>query len=130
MTLVDTTRWWVVANYQENALSVIRSGQTAELSFLMYPGEVFTGKVESIGWGVGQGQGEASGDLPLVENPKAWLNLSQRFQVRLQPGDLGPERPLRVGATARVVIFTDADSFFNPIARWLMRIASNLDFIY
>ena len=130
MTLVDTTRWWVVANYRENALSVIRPEQPAELSFMMYPGVVFSAQVESIGWGVGQGQGEASGDLPLVENPKAWLNVSQRFQVRLKPGNLGPDRPLRVGATARVVIFTEPESLFDPIARWLMRFASYLDYIY
>lgn len=135
MTLVDTTRWWVVANYQENALSVIQPGQPADLSFIMYPGEVFSGKVQSIGWGVGEGQGLASGELPVVENPKAWLNLSQRFQVRLTPDDLPPNalgtaRPFRVGASVRAVIFTEQDSLFNPVARWLIRTASYLDYIY
>ncbi|MEM8660090.1 MAG: HlyD family secretion protein, partial [Pseudomonadota bacterium] len=45
MSLIDTSRKWIVANYPENALSVIAPGQKAKLSFFMYPGKIFDGEV-------------------------------------------------------------------------------------
>ena len=130
LSFVDTTRWWIVANYQENALSVIRPGQRVALSYFMYPGEIFSGQVESVGWGVGQGQGLATGVLPVIENPAAWIALSQRFQVRIKPGALGSERPFRVGASVRVVVYTEDSGLMNGIADVLMWIGSKQDFIY
>ncbi|MEM7227117.1 MAG: HlyD family secretion protein [Pseudomonadota bacterium] len=130
LSFVDTTRWWIVANFQENALSVIRPDQRVGLSYFMYPGESFSGTVESIGWGVGQGQGLASGVLPVIENPTAWISLSQRFQVRIEPGQMPADRPLRVGASVRAVVYTQERGLMNGIADGLMWIAGKLDYIY
>lgn len=130
LSFVDTTRWWIVANYQENALSVIQPGQKVGLSYFMYPGEIYSGTVESIGWGVGQGQGLATGVLPVIENPVAWIALSQRFQVRIKPNDLGPDRPLRIGASVRTVVFTKDSGVMAGLARFWLWVSSKLDFIY
>ncbi|MEM7172622.1 MAG: HlyD family secretion protein [Pseudomonadota bacterium] len=130
LSFVDTTRWWIVANFKENALSVIKPGQKVLLGYVMYPGQRFEGRVESIGRGVSQGQGEASGLLPLIENPTSWISLSQRFQVRIAPAEMGSEHPLRVGASARTVVFTGDNGIMNDLARFWMWIASYLDFIY
>src|SRR5262249_49120482 len=71
LSFVDTGQWWVVANYRENCLEGLREGQPVELSFNAYPGHVVTGRVHSVGWGVGEGQGVPSGELPPVKNPAA-----------------------------------------------------------
>lgn len=130
MSFVDTTHWWVIANYQENALSVIRTGQRAVVSYAMYPGELYSGEVESVGWGVGQGQGIATGILPVIENPSAWIPLAQRFQVRINPEEMPADRPLRVGASVRTVVYTAEGGLMNGLAYVLMWIAGKLDFIY
>ncbi len=130
MTLVDASRWWIVANYEENALSVIREGQTVEFGLYMFPGHVFAGRVESIGWGVERGQGFATGDLPQIENPSRWVSLSQRFQVRIAPSGPIAQQPLRVGATARVVVFSSDAGVMNVLARLLMRLSTTTDYLY
>jgi len=129
MTLVDTSDWWIVANYPENALSVIEPGQPVRLSYLMYPGVIVTGKVASIGWGVSAGQGQATGQLPEVVNPDAWITRSQRFQVRIAP-DMTEDQPLRVGATVRTVVLTGDNPLMNGLALFWLWVGAQLDYIY
>lgn len=129
MTLIDTEQWWVVANYPENALSVISPGQRVRLSYFMYPGQIDDGAVSSIGYGVYQGQGVASGELPEIENPSAWITESQRFQVRIKP-NLRTDRPLRVGATARVMVVSSDNPLMNGIGTFWLWVGTNLDYIY
>lgn len=130
MTLVDSGRWWIVANYEENALSVIQKGQNVEFGLYMFPGQVFDGSVESIGWGVERGQGFATGNLPKIDNPSRWISFSQRFQVRIAPSGPIAQQPLRVGATARVVVFSSDGGVMNALARLLMRLSAATDYLY
>ena len=130
MTLVDASRWWIVANFEENALSVIRDGQTVEFALYVLPGKVFEGKVESVGWGVERGQGIASGSLPQIENPSDWISFSQRFQVRVAPMGALAQQPMRVGATARVVVYAEESGFMAGIAGSLMRLSAYSDYLY
>ncbi|MEM9359064.1 MAG: HlyD family secretion protein [Pseudomonadota bacterium] len=129
LTLIDETERWIVANYPENALSVIEPGQKVKLSFFTYPGRIFEGSVIALGSGVYKGQGVADGFLADVENPTAWITLSQRFQVRINP-EVAPALPLRVGATARVVVFTGSNPIMNNIGTFWLWVGSNLDYIF
>ena len=61
LTCIDRDAWWVVANYRESSLENLRPGQRVGLTFNTYPGRIFRGAVESVGWGVDQGQGSPSG---------------------------------------------------------------------
>lgn len=129
MSLIDNSRYWVVANYPENALSVIRPGQPVKLSFFMYPGHIFEGTVDAIGTGVYRGQGLADGLLSNVDNPSAWITLSQRFEVRIDP-NVPKEIQLRVGATARTLVITGDYPVMNTFGRVWLKVGSLLDFIY
>src|SRR5262249_56194942 len=40
LTLIDTSRWLVVANFRENALTRVREGQPAGVAFRGLPGRV------------------------------------------------------------------------------------------
>lgn len=126
LTCIDTDRWWVVANFRENNLENVRQGQRVGLTINTYPGRIFPGVVDSVGWGVDQGQGAPSGVLPDVMEPKNWIRLAQRFQVRIIP-DVPPEFPLRVGATASAAIYTRDDYWLNDVTHLLQRIEAALE---
>jgi multidrug resistance efflux pump len=114
LTVIDTSRWLVVANFRENALVRLRQGQPAVVSFRSSPGQLFDAKVVSVGWGVSQGQGIPSGQLPEVKVPMNWVPPAQRFQVRLTVDD--PESvPLRVGMTGSVAVYTEPEGVLNDI---------------
>ena len=116
LTFVDSDQWWVVANYRENALENIRPGQRVGLTFNTYPGRIFPGVVQTVSWGVNQGQGAPSGNLPAVSEPRNWIRLAQRFQVWITP-ELPEEYPLRVGATASVVVYTREKYWLNAVTK-------------
>jgi multidrug resistance efflux pump len=129
MTCIDDTHWWVVANFRENGLENVRPGQTAGLTFNTYPGRVFSGTVESVGWGVGEGQGVPSGELPAVHAQRAWLRPAQRFQVRVRP-ELPAGFPLRVGTTATVTVYAHPDHEVAEAGRWWQQVVAWFDYIY
>jgi multidrug resistance efflux pump len=129
LTCIDGDRWWVVANFRENSLENLRPGQRVGLTFNTYPGRIFPGVVESVGWGVDQGQGLPSGNLPAVDEPKNWIRLAQRFQVRIAP-QLPEEYPLRVGATASVVVYATDGYWLNPVTRTWQRLVAIFEYLY
>jgi multidrug resistance efflux pump len=125
MTLIDTRRWLIVANFRETSLARMREGQPALVALRGLPGSLFPATVSSLGWGVSQGQGIPSGQLPDVKIPTSWIPPAQRFQVRLSLDD--PESvPLRVGMTGSVVVYTepkgvlvDVTRFWHKVIAWL-----------
>jgi multidrug resistance efflux pump len=117
MTLIDTSRWLVVANFRENALVRLREGQPAGVAFRGLPGRLFSARVVSVGWGVSQGQGMPSGQLPDVKGPESWVPPAQRFQVRLILDDPGSV-PLRVGMTGSVAVYTEPEGVLNDITHF------------
>jgi multidrug resistance efflux pump len=116
MTLIDTGRWLVVANFRENSLARMRVGMPARVALRGAPGRFFDARVVSVGWGVSQGQGVPSGQLPDVKVPASWVPPAQRFQVRLTLDD--PEAvPQRVGMTGSVAVYTEPEGSLNDITR-------------
>jgi multidrug resistance efflux pump len=126
LTFIDGDQWWVVANFRENGLENIRTGQRVGLTFNSYPGRVFPGVVQTVGWGVDQGQGSPSGTLPAVGEPKNWIRLAQRFQVRIVP-QLPHDHPLRVGATASVAVYTRDEYWLNGVTETVQEIEAALE---
>jgi multidrug resistance efflux pump len=114
ITCVDGDEWWVVANFRENALTRLRAGQPARVAFRSLPARIFAARVVSIGWGVSQGQGVPSGQLPEVKVPGSWVPPAQRFQVRLTL-DEPDSVPMRVGMTGSVAIYTEPGGILNHI---------------
>ena len=114
LTVIDTSRWLVVANFRENALTRLREGQPARVALRGAPGRLFDARVVSVGRGVCQGQGVPSGQLPDVKVPANWVPPAQRFQVRLTLDD--PDAvPLRVGMTGSVAVYTEPEGAINDV---------------
>lgn len=118
MTLVATEDLWINAAFTENNLAAIRPGTDAEILFDVMPGEVFRGRVASVGLGVSVGKSAPPGTLPTVDNNRDWLRQAQRFPVEVTI-DLAdaPEliETLRIGGQASVMVLGDAPA---PL-RWL-----------
>ena len=129
VTCIDRDAWWVVANYRENSLENLRPGQRVGLTFNTYPGRIFPGVVQTVGWGVDQGQGSPSGNLPAVQEPKDWIRLAQRFQVRIVP-QLPEGHPLRVGGTATVAVYTREGYWLNGVTRAWQKVVATFDYLH
>jgi multidrug resistance efflux pump len=129
LTCIDGDQWWVVANYRENSLENLRPGQRVGLTFNTYPGRIFPGEVQTVGWGVDEGQGSPSGNLPAVQEPKNWIRLAQRFQVRITP-QLPEGYPLRVGATASVAVYPTEGYWLNGVTEAWQRVVATFDYLH
>jgi multidrug resistance efflux pump len=128
MTLIDTSRWLVVANFRENSLSRLQEGQPALIAFRGLPGRLFSATISSIGWGVSQGQGVPSGQLPDVKISTSWVPPAQRFQVRLSLDDPGSV-PLRVGMTGSVAVYTESEGVLNHVTRFWHKVIAWLYYL-
>lgn len=100
--LIDDTQWWVDANYNETDMRRIRPGQKATVEIDMYPGEDFSGVVESIS----SGSGASFSLLPPENATGNWVKVTQRFPVRVHLYPSNAHTPFRVGASANVTIHT------------------------
>lgn len=133
MSFISDGPRWVTVAMRENQLGNIAPGNVAYVVFDDRPGEVFPARVQSVGWGVSQGDEVPNGQLPQVTAPTGWLREPQRFQVRIMvdpPED--PEEqfpPGRSGAQANVVVLTRETSIMNPIARLYIRVIAILSFL-
>ncbi|WP_171205807.1 HlyD family secretion protein [Ruegeria sp. HKCCA0235A] len=99
-SIVESSDWWVDANFKETALTRIRPGQPVTIRVDMLPGTTLTGKVASIG----RGSGDTFSLLPSENASGNWVKVTRRFPVRIE---LDPtDAPLRVGGSSKVVIDT------------------------
>jgi multidrug resistance efflux pump len=95
----------VQANFKETVLRHVKPGMKARITFPMYPGQEFTGTVETLGWNVNRQQSARNG-LPVVEKENEWFLLPQRFPVQIALDQPPPDYPLHVGQSANVQIQT------------------------
>ena len=102
-TLIDTTIWYVVANYRESKLKNIHLGSSVDVFLMGHPDRKFQGVVESIGYGVFPEDGSVQAGLPDIERTLNWVHLSSRFPVRVRIKDPDPTL-FRLGATAVTVV--------------------------
>ncbi|MBM4071104.1 MAG: HlyD family secretion protein [Planctomycetes bacterium] len=128
LTCIDDSQWLIVANFRETCLERMAAGQPCLVSFNNYPGRLFDGRVYRIGWGVSQGQGTPSGQLPTVPNVPGWIRVAQRFQVRIELDDPSAV-PLRVGMRVAVSVYPDRDHFLKPVTEAFHQFLAWLDFL-
>ena len=124
---------WISAAMRENQLGNIAPGNEVLVVLDDNPGRVFPGRVESIGWGITQGQEAPTGQLPDVQSASGWLREPQRFpvRIRLAPTDDGKAALAfgRSGAQANVIVFTDSGSILNPIGSLWIRMVALLSYL-
>src|SRR5215467_7316274 len=97
-TLVDSSTWYVMANFRETQLRHIPAGAPVELYLQSHPRRRFKGTVVGLGWAVLPENGTSVNGLPRVERSLDWIRLAARFPVRIKVED--PDESFRIGASA------------------------------
>jgi membrane fusion protein (multidrug efflux system) len=101
-TLVETKDVWVDANFKETQLADVKPGQPVTISFDVYPGHSFHGRVASIGAGTG-----AEFALIPAENATGnWVKVTQRIPVMIHLTATPADLPLHSGMSANVSVDT------------------------
>jgi len=104
-SLLDTSKWYVVANFREAEIRYMAPGSEAIVYLSSAPNQRFRGKVQGIGWAV-KPEGEidlSPSGVPYVKRELNWVRVAQRFPVRIEVEN--PDEDLfRMGASAVAII--------------------------
>ena len=104
-TLIDTHSWWVCEPYREGQLRNMKIGDPADIELKTAPGKIHKGSVESIGWGA-TAKALQKSVLPVIPQELDWVQLEQRFPVRIKLAEGVPPEILRAGTTAAATVHT------------------------
>ncbi|HEY6360061.1 MAG TPA: biotin/lipoyl-binding protein [Vicinamibacterales bacterium] len=124
MTFVDT-EYQIFALFNQNELHQIQPGNEAEITLDTYPGRIVKAHVDSVIWAQGQGQMDASGDLPKT----TFVAPPGRFPVKLVVAEQDQALFLAAGARGAAAIYTEHLTLIHLIRKVLLRTASYLDYI-
>src|SRR5580692_5531501 len=117
---------YVLANFFQEHLKYVKTGQTVEVALNRYPGQIFQGKVESVWWANGEGQLLPTGDLP-VFNPgpnTAQTGFAVKIAMENKNQGLFP-----IGAQGAAAIYT-SNGGFAAMRRIVIRTYSWFNFLY
>jgi multidrug efflux system membrane fusion protein len=104
-TLIDIHSWWVCEPYREGQIQKMKVGDPATVELKTAAGKFFKGTVESIGWGATP-QALQKSILPVIPQALDWVQLEQRFPVRIKLADDVPPEILRIGTTTAATVHT------------------------
>ncbi|MHC8412562.1 HlyD family secretion protein [Pseudomonas sp. Hz4] len=135
MTLIAIHDVWISADMTENNIGLVMLDTPVSIVLDAFPGEVFNGRVRSVGYGVSVGQPPAPGTLPSVQNSRDWLRPAQRFPVIIEfsPDSLNTlrdRRGIRAGGQAEVMAFPSEGNPLNPLGRLFVGFMSWLSYAY
>ena len=131
MTFIGMDDIWIRADFTENNLGNIKTGDKVEIVFDSLPGNVLSGRVRGTGFGVSVDT-TPLGSLPTVDNNRQWLRDAQRFpvDVEFQLSDSSQRKGARVGAQASVIVYTGDNWLFNFVGKVHIRVASLLTYAF
>jgi multidrug resistance efflux pump len=104
--IADADRYVLATYFQEN-LKYVRRGQPVEVSFDLYPGQIFAGKVEDIWQGNGAGQYLPSAEIPKFQ-PSPATPLQTQYAVKIIL-DVPDQSKFPIGAQGIAAIYTTGE---------------------
>ena len=130
LTFIDTEDVWINANFRENSLENVKTGDPVELVIDALPGRVFAAQVQSVGWGVSQGSIDPETGLPKINEPMGLVRTPQRFAVKIEPNrkDYVPGS-VRYGSQANVIVYATDNAVVNAIGALWMRLVTVLTYV-
>jgi multidrug resistance efflux pump len=104
--IADADRYVLAAYFQEN-LKYVQPGQPVEVSLDLYPGQIFSGKVDRIWRGNGVGQYLPSDEIPKFQQPNPNIPQGQ-YAVKILLDD-PDQRKFSIGAQGSTAIYTSGE---------------------
>jgi multidrug resistance efflux pump len=124
MAFIDTSSTLVVAEIQQIDARYLASGQPVELTFKFLPGQIVTGKVDTVLQAIASGQEQPTGTAVA---PRALQ--AAPFVVRIALDDAALARSLPGGSVGSAAIFTDRVKPAHVIRKVLLRQQAILNYI-
>ena len=125
--IADADRY-LLANYFQENLKYVKPGQPVEIALDLYPGQIFTGRVEAIWQGSGAGQMLPSGTLPSFNYVPTEIPQGQfAVAIRLDGAD---QSKYPIGTQGRAAIYTNPNSAFVVLRKIGIRGYTWLNFVY
>lgn len=124
MAFIDTSATFVAVEIDQIDARYVAPGQEVEIAFKFAPGQVFTGRVESVLQAVATGQAQVSGEAVA---PKGIPTVPFVARVALDDAEFAKRLP--AGATGTAAIFTDRVKVSHVIRRVLLRQVAILDYV-
>ena len=103
--IAEADRYLLATFYQEN-LKYVRLGQPVEIALDLYPGQIFSGKVDSIWRGNGVGQYLPSDEIPKFHQRAPDVPQGQ-YAVKIRLDGNQPDFP--IGAQGTAAIYTSGE---------------------
>jgi multidrug resistance efflux pump len=116
MAFIDTAEVLLGAEIQQIDARYIESGQPAEITFKTFPGQVYTGRVETVLQAVSTGQTAVTG---AAVTPSQIQSAPFVVRIKLDDAGLGPRLP--AGSTGVAAIYTDHVKASHVIRQVLLR---------
>ena len=108
---VDSSEWYVQANFKESELSEIKPGTRARIWIRQYPGREYRGEVCGIGWGAERRLSSPHTGVADVKSENEWFLLPQRYPVQIRILDPDKDIYLHFGGSAYVELDIPARPF-------------------
>ena len=108
---IDTTEWYVQANFKESELSAIKQGTPARIWLRQYPERVYRGEVCGIGWGTERRLTSPHTGMADVKTENEWFMLPQRYPVQIRILDPDQHLYFHFGGSAYVELDIPARPF-------------------
>jgi multidrug resistance efflux pump len=124
MTFVEN-EYQIYGFYMQNELHQVQPGNEVEMNFQTWPGRIIKAHVDSILWAQGQGQMDASGNLPntVIEVPPG------RFPVKFVVGEKDKDVFLAAGARGHGAIYTEHLALVHIIRKVILRVGAYTDYL-
>jgi len=124
MTFVDT-EYQIFALFGQNELHQVEAGNEAEIVLDTMPGRIVKAHVDSVIWAQGQGQLDATGNLPstVVAAPPG------RFPVKLVVAESDNALFLAAGARGTAAIYTERLTLIHLVRKVILRVSSYIGYI-
>jgi multidrug resistance efflux pump len=124
MAFIDTSSTLFGMEIPQIYARYIRSGQLAEATFKLYPGTVFTGRVETVLQAIAAGQVAPGGTAVM---PADVQSLPLIVRIRLDDQEIAKSLP--AGSTALVAVYTDHIAASHVIRKVLLRQTAIVNYI-
>jgi len=124
MAFIDTSDTILGAEISQIYARYIQVGQPVEVTFKIFPGEVFSGRVETVLQAIASGQTQTGGTAVAPGEVT-----SAPFVVRFKLDDRDLAQRLPAGSTGTVAIYTDHVTVAHVIRKVILRQAAILNYV-